>query len=129
MQKQWLVNWTGSQRKWQWTARSDPTIFLDNVKNHTSIHCHNVAVNNNDTVRTIHCQERYVNYFDVCTVHLVQFIVQTNKCTTYIRRVQPTRRNVSQFIYFCKTLCIALHVSDGFSVHHHIPDAVCAVLS
>jgi hypothetical protein len=33
----------------------------------------------------------------------------------YIRTVQPTRCNVSQFIYFCKTL---KHVSDDFSVHH-----------
>ena len=24
------------------------------------------------------------NYFNVCTLHLVQFIIQTNKCTTYI---------------------------------------------
>jgi len=23
-------------------------------------------------------------YFEVCTLHLVQFIMQTNKCTTYI---------------------------------------------
>ena len=26
----------------------------------------------------------YIDYFNVCTVHLVQFITQTNKCTTYI---------------------------------------------
>jgi len=25
-----------------------------------------------------------VSHFDVCTMHLVQFIVQTNKCTTYV---------------------------------------------
>jgi len=29
----------------------------------------------------------------------------------YIRRVQPTRRNVSQFIYFCKTLYM---IQTGF---------------
>jgi len=27
----------------------------------------------------------YIHYFvDVCTVHLVQFIIQTKKCKTYI---------------------------------------------
>jgi len=25
-----------------------------------------------------------ITYFDVCAVHLVQFITQTNKCKTYI---------------------------------------------
>jgi len=57
-----------------------------------------------------------------------------------VRRVQPTRCNVSQFIYFCTTLYM---YQTGFpsiirssKLHTHrqvlvwqIPDAVCAVLS
>ena len=33
-------------------------------------------------------------YFDVCTVNFVQFIIQTNKCTTY---TGCNRRNVREF--------------------------------
>ena len=28
--------------------------------------------------------KQYYPYFNVCTMHLVQFIILTNKCTTYI---------------------------------------------
>jgi len=58
----------------------------------------------------------------------------------FIRRVQPTRCNVSQFLYFCKTLYVfqtgfpsiirssKLHVQRQVFVRP-IPDAVRAVLS
>jgi hypothetical protein len=32
--------------------------------------------------------------FDVCTVHLVRFIVQTNICTTYIQGVPGGKDNI-----------------------------------
>jgi len=31
-----------------------------------------------------HIPKLQISYFDVCTLHLVQFIIQTNICTTYI---------------------------------------------
>ena len=37
-----------------------------------------------------------VDYYDVRTVHLVQFIIQTNKCTTYI------------YIYMCVCVCVCV---------------------
>ena len=58
----------------------------------------------------------------------------------HICRVQPTRCNVSRFIYFCKMLCMfqtvfpsiirssKLHIQRQVFVRP-IPDAVCAVLS
>jgi len=39
----------------------------------------------------------------------------TLEVSEYIRTVHPTRCNVSQFIYFCKTLYM---FQTGFSVHH-----------
>ena len=41
----------------------------------------------------------------------------SSKChnTVRVRRVQPTRCDVSQFIYFCKTLHM---FQTGFSAHH-----------
>jgi len=58
----------------------------------------------------------------------------------YIRRVQPTRCNVSQFICFCRALYMFQTVFPSIirssKLHTHrqvlvwqIPDAVCAVLS
>jgi hypothetical protein len=31
-----------------------------------------------------YCLQMHLFYFDLCTMPLVQFIIQTNKCTTYI---------------------------------------------
>ena len=66
---------------------------------------------------------------------------QTDRHDEIIRIVQPTRCNFSQFIYFCKTLCMfqtgffpsvirssKLHIQRQVLVWQ-IPDAVCAVLS
>jgi len=72
-----------------------------------------------------------------CTVYrnlLVSLILD------YIRRVQPERCNVSQFIYFCKTLymfqTVFLSIIRSSKLHiqrqvlvWQIPDALCAVLS
>ena len=46
---------------------------------------------------------RYIHQnsnFDVCTVYVVQFIVQTNKCTTYIY--------IYIYIYMCVCICICV---------------------
>jgi len=65
---------------------------------------------------------------------------ETRLISAHIRRVQPTRCNVSQFIYFCKTLYMfqsgfpsiirssKLHIQRQVLVRP-ISDAVCAVLS
>ena len=45
------------------------------------------------------------------TLHTA-LVVQIRSC---VLRVQPIRRDVSQFIYFCKTLYV---FQTGFSVHH-----------
>ena len=58
----------------------------------------------------------------------------------YIRRVQPTRFDISQFLYFCKTLymfrTVFPSITRSWKLHTQrqvlvwqIPDAVCAVLS
>jgi len=47
-------------------------------------------------------------YFDVCTVHLVQFIIQTKKCTTHTHTHTYTYSlYYSNILYIiCKILCI-----------------------
>ena len=35
------------------------------------------------TKGTKHIAKLQTSYFDVCTMQLVQFVTQTNKCTTY----------------------------------------------
>jgi len=38
----------------------------------------------NNTLHNPHKVDTETHYVEVCTVHLVQFIIQTNKCTIYI---------------------------------------------
>ena len=51
------------------------------------------------------------NNFDVCTMHLVQFIVQTNKCTTYIY--------INNILYIVSTsTCFDASVSSSGGLIH-----------
>jgi len=45
-------------------------------------------------------------FFYVCTVHLLQFIIQTNKCTTYIRGVTGGTDQTSGGCSLCYTIPI-----------------------
>jgi len=47
-------------------------------------------------------------YFDVCTVHLVQFINQTNKCTIYINQQYFIQH---KYNYMFQCICIILRES------------------
>jgi hypothetical protein len=38
------------------------------------------------------------NYFNVCTLHLVQFIIHTNKCTTYMLIILYIKLNFSSCV-------------------------------
>jgi len=69
----------------------------------------------------------------------LDILIITVRAMQYIHRVQPTRCNVSTFIYFCKTFYMfrtvfpsiirssKLHIQRQVFVRP-IPDAVCAVL-
>jgi hypothetical protein len=54
-------------------------------------------------------EELLLKYFDICTVHRVQFIIQTNKCTTYTIYIYT-------YIIYIYISSVLLHVS--MHLHH-----------
>ena len=57
-------------------------------------------------------------YFDVCTVHLVQFIIQTNKCTTHTHTNTHTHTYIykqyfiyRKYCYMFRCICIIFRKS------------------
>jgi hypothetical protein len=44
--------------------------------------------------------ENTPNYFDICTAHLVQFTIQTNKCTT---QNTNTHTHINNILYILST--------------------------
>ena len=67
----------------------------------TVVKCHSPSVQTLSFVpiiQPIPVPQNYSRYFDVCTVNLVQFIIQTNKCATYVHIYTGCpRRNVPNF--------------------------------
>ena len=73
----------------------------------------------NYRVNFVTCNTESRNWnFDVCTVHLVQFIIQTNKCTTYI------------YIYIYKTyIYIYIYIKQCFVYRRYCYMSRCTRIS
>jgi len=59
-------------------------------------------------------QQKTEFYFDVCTVHLVEFVIQTNKCTTHTHTYICVCVCESVYIYIYIYECIYISFIHSF---------------